>query len=821
MKLYFTPASADNLSNPDCFYVSGKEPDQVPRKTTIDAADETGEKNALRRLLKDVLAINLFAACVFVSASLLTYNRADIVFSQWPQSETILNACGILGAYIGFGVLFNFGLAGYVIPFLLLVFGHQVMFRGRVTKVWLRIIGGLSLMVLMAALLSVVGLDLGSKHALPSDGGLIGSFIGARLLTILSPFAAMLILSSTGLAVLVFTTGMELIEITAMFLAIVVTIFEKLAALISGKRGTAPKPPVVREQTAPADDKNNVPDREKERMCQEAEARQRELEEQFRQEAARKSEEDEKRRTAAEKIQPRTENEPPHVKSTSDMPLDEGEIPEIKPFRLPDVATLEKKKKPKKSDDDVSVIAGKAAQIESTLKQFNIDVSVVNIERGPTISQFELELAPGIKTNKILAYTDDIARALKAVSVRVNAPIPGRSTIGVEVPNVQKDEVNLRELIESDEYRNNADKYTLPLFLGKDLTGKPLISDLTRMPHLLIAGSTGSGKSVCVNSIILSILMTRTPDEARFIMIDPKIVELSDFRDIPHLACPVVTEAKKASAVLDWAVRKMEIRYRAMAACGVRHISDYNALDDKTRMKKLAAAKDSLPEYGVEFRMPHLVVIADEFADLMMVASKDVETSVTRLAQKSRAVGIHVILATQRPSVDVITGLIKTNIATRIAFKTASKVDSRTILDSNGAEALLGMGDMLFVPPRVHSLVRAQGTFVTDKEIKAVVKAVKNERAVEYFEELSSRNLEDMDNSDEDEMYWEAVRIVVEHQRGSVSLLQRKLGLGYNRASRLIELMEEGGVVGPNVGSQAREVFLKPEDLDSMLPAAS
>ena len=461
-------------------------------------------------------------------------------------------------------------------------------------------------------------------------------------------------------------------------------------------------------------------------------------------------------------------------------------------------------------DEDIE---GKREVLERTLEEFGIVAQVVEVDPGPVITQFEIELAAGIKIGKIIGLSDDIARALKAQSVRVVAPIPGKSTVGIEVPNNTRQVVRLRELFESGIMQRK--RMAIPLLLGKDASGEPLLSDLAQMPHLLIAGATGSGKSVCMNSIIMTFLMTQSPEDVKLILIDPKMVELSAFRDIPHLMTPVLTDMKKASAVLEWATRKMDERYSTLANVGVRNIAAYNALGEKEIRKRLDVGPEDDLE-GLAFHLPHIIIIIDELADLMMVSAKEVENTITRLAQKSRAVGIHLIVATQRPSVDVVTGLIKANLPSRLAFQTASKVDSRTILDRNGAEKLLGRGDMLFLPPGSAKLIRGQGAFTSDEEIRRVTTLIAQRAKPHYDAELANpQGLQDGEGAAQDPLFDEAVRVILESQRGSVSLLQRKLGIGYGRASRLVDLMAAAGIVGEYKGSQAREVLFTLEDWEA------
>jgi S-DNA-T family DNA segregation ATPase FtsK/SpoIIIE len=394
-----------------------------------------------------------------------------------------------------------------------------------------------------------------------------------------------------------------------------------------------------------------------------------------------------------------------------------------------------------------------------------------------------------VKLNRIVALSDDIALAMKAQSVRILAPIPGKARVGVEVPNIQSSFVYLKEVIASTEFQKASSK--LSLSLGKDISGHAVVTDLGDMPHLLIAGTTGSGKTVCVNSLILSLLFKCTPNELKMVMVDPKMVELAPFNGLPHLLCPVVTDAKKAAVALGWVVGEMEERYQLLAKVGARNIDAYNEKQES---------------------IPYIVVIIDELADLMMVSRDQIESAITRLAQLSRAVGIHLILATQRPSVDVITGVIKANFPSRISFKVASKVDSRTVLDANGADKLLGRGDMLFMRPGESKLIRAQGTLVKDKEIEKVVNFIKAQAEPIYDEEiLKGQQKSHQGTAEKDEMYEEAVRVIIESNQASVSILQRRLRLGYTRAARIIDTMELEGLVGPFEGSKPRRILVDRE----------
>ncbi|MEM7557879.1 MAG: DNA translocase FtsK 4TM domain-containing protein [Planctomycetota bacterium] len=462
----------------------------------------------------------------------------------------------------------------------------------------------------------------------------------------------------------------------------------------------------------------------------------------------------------------------------------------------------------------------KAKILEKTFKDFGFNVRVVEIETGPVIAQYEVELEAGLRLSKITGLADDLAIALRVPSVRIVAPIPGKNTVGIEVPNEARQVVRLREVIE--EQGAKGKKFKIPLFLGKDVSGNPLTADLAALPHLLIAGRTGTGKSVCLNSIIASILMTRRPDEVRMLMIDPKMVELSGYGRLPHLMHPVVTDMRKAEAILAWAVDKMEERYTLLARAGVRHISSYNELGREELIDRLrpesAEEAEQIPDH-----LPFIVIVADEMADLMMTAGKEVEAHIIRLAQKSRAVGIHLILATQKPTVDVITGLIKSNLPARISFQVASRTDSRVVLDEMGADKLLGNGDMLFLWPGTSMLLRGQGTYMSDEEINAVVDHCSTGEQ-NFVNELVNLKVKEEEGEDvkpgalkkRDDLYAAAVDVVVREGRGSCSLLQRALGIGYGRAARLIDYMAEDGIVGQYNGSQAREVLLSVADWEAM-----
>ncbi|MCJ7730644.1 MAG: DNA translocase FtsK, partial [Sedimentisphaerales bacterium] len=436
---------------------------------------------------------------------------------------------------------------------------------------------------------------------------------------------------------------------------------------------------------------------------------------------------------------------------------------------------------------------------------------VVTAETGPVVTMFELELGAGVKVSQIAALANDMARALGAGAVRVVAPMPGKHTIGIEVPNSEKEKVRIKDMMQLAADRPS--KMQIPLFLGKDSSGEALVSDLSTMPHLLIAGTTGSGKSVCISSIITGILLTKKPDEVKLILIDPKMVEMALFNTIPHLMCPIVTETPRAVQILEWATVKMDERYALLAEARVKNIAEYNGLGVEEIISRFDPSSPE-EEAKIPKKLPYIVIVIDELADLMMTAPKEIEAYIVRLAQKSRAVGIHIVLATQRPQATVVTGLIKSNMPTRIGFRVAAKMDSRIILDQNGAETLLGEGDMLFLKPGTSDLVRAQGTFVDESEIRRIVKYLKEIAEPQFHPELTQLNQVDTSDMVQDDLFDDAVRIVLETKRGSVSLLQRRLSIGYARASRIIEMMAAMGVLGEYKGSQAREVVMTAEEYE-------
>jgi S-DNA-T family DNA segregation ATPase FtsK/SpoIIIE len=467
---------------------------------------------------------------------------------------------------------------------------------------------------------------------------------------------------------------------------------------------------------------------------------------------------------------------------------------------LPSLSLLKRKDENSKVEINDSLLELLSKEVEQKLADFGIKVQVVGVQPGPVVTRFEIELAPGIKASRITSLAKDLARSLSVTSVRVVEVIPGKTYVGIELPNKDRETVLLSEVLETEQYAHS--KATLVLALGKDISGYPVIVDLVKMPHLLVAGTTGSGKSVGINTMLISLLYKSSPEDVRLILVDPKMLELSVYEDIPHLLTPVVTDMKEAASALRWCVAEMERRYSLMAQVGVRNIAGYN--------KKVCTKLQKDPKEDVE-KLPHIVIVIDEFADMIMVVGKKVEQLIARIAQKARAAGIHMILATQRPSVDVITGLIKSNIPTRISYQVSSRIDSRTILDQQGAEQLLGHGDMLYLPPGLGTPVRVHGAFVTDSEVHKVTDELKKKGKPQYINSIvdnSATFTGDPENSDQDELYQDALAFVRDTKKVSISSIQRKYRIGYNRAASIVEAMEAAGAVSPMQSNGSREVLI-------------
>ena len=740
--------------------------------------------------LRVILGLVLGAAAAFACLSLLSHSPGDPGGWDWQPGGEVRNWCGVVGAHFSGFLVCYFGIAAAGFAVGLAVFWAYVLLSGGQEQgdAYFKIVGTVFLVIAISALSALAGSGhhfssvIGSTIAEYGGHyfGRSGAYLVISLAAILSLLLAtdFMVLSPVGKLLL--GAARFLRAIATRSAAAAVRLFRRRAPAAETSPGRVVVAREPQPQGAPVDQKPKIP---------------------------------------AAKPAPPAKEPPPKAKPARPRPARSLEQPSERGYDFPPLSLLDDGT-PVEGELFEESIQENAQVLKATLAEFGIQVEIVGTETGPVITQYEITLAPGIKVTRVISLTDDIAMALKARSVRIVAPIPGRDSIGIEVPNAAKSIVHLKGLISE-----AADKKAgrIPTFIGRDAKGEPLFTDLTEMPHLLIAGTTGSGKSVCINSIILSILMRQHPDDVKLLLVDPKMVELAHFKDLPHLICPVVTDLSKAAAILDWACVQMDQRYDWLAGVGVRHISRYNRLGANGIREKLRVPSDV--EIDLPDHMPYIVIVIDELADLMMMAAKDVEHSITRLAQKSRAVGIHLVLATQRPSVDVITGLIKSNLPARLSFKVFSRIDSRTILDQNGAERLLGEGDMLFLPPATARLVRAQGTYVSDEEIRRVADFVKSQANPDYDDELvewraaspSAPSGGSEGTSSKDDLFSDAVRIVIEHDRGSVSLLQRRLEIGYGRAARIVDQMAEEAIVGPYQGSQAREVLWTLEQFETWL----
>jgi len=737
---------------------------------------------------------------VFLFLSLVTWA---------PDGASRGNLCGVTGQFLAEPLLAWFGFAAFVLFGVVAYWGAAALIGLRLLHPALRI-GGIILVTLCSgAFFSLVIDDTAYLvGGLYGPGGLAGAGLAVQLSFFSGTIGAFLVAivgTVTGLALATDWLFVEVVrDLGLLGRRIATWLGENLPhlAAAAGRRARTLRPATAALRRATATLPEAPPGKTQVEI---------EPEDEYEEPEEIEEPEPEPKPVVAKK--PTTKKKPaprPRVKRTK---LADGEYA----FPPADLLDKVKNRDPRAQE---AMIKENADILEETLREFRVEADVVAYTRGPVVTLYELSLAPGVKVNRIHNLSEDLAVALKASAVRIVAPLPGRSTIGVEVPNPVRDDVRLRSIYD-DQMELNA---ALPLFLGTDVAGAALVEDLSTMPHILIAGATGSGKSVCINSVLISLLMTRTPEQVRMILIDPKQVELAFFSKVPHLMSPVVTEMKRAISVLEWLVDQMEERYALFHTMEVRNVRSYNELGPKkiAERKKALGISDEVPEgsLGIPDSLPYIVIVVDELADLMMVAGKEIENLITRLAQKSRAVGIHIILATQRPSTDVITGLIKANMPSRCSFQVASKIDSRVILDQNGADKLLGRGDMLYLPPGTSHLVRAQGTFVSDGEVKRVCKFLSDRGGQEFDESLSeAQTARVLDDAERDPLYDDAVRIVLDEQRGSASLLQRALGVGYTRGSRLMDQMHKEGIVGAYKGSKARDVLTTLEEYEELVRA--
>ncbi|MBU0549269.1 MAG: DNA translocase FtsK [Candidatus Omnitrophica bacterium] len=706
----------------------------------------------------EIKATILFAFGIIILASLASFSSDDLAFFTSNPNVPAHNLIRGFGAHLAGFLLFLIGWSGWLLPLFIFFWSIRLFKQQGIDFRFVRVFGFIILLLAISSLLAVFG--NGASWQQFSQGGLLGYVSSNLTVTYFGRLGAYIIF----LTLTVLSLALVLDILVSTFF---VRITQRIKGLI-GKTLLKPGKLTLRLNKAPAL-KANI---------------QRPLS------AAKPAVFKPDSRPRISVVKPEAELS---VEKSKTKPLVQPAgthlSAEAKDYQIPSLDLLDSPPplEERKIKED---LAGSARTLEETLADFGISVKVTNVECGPVITRYELEPAPGVKVNRIVSLSDDIALAMKAQSVRIVAPIPGKGRVGVEIPNIQSSMVYLKEVLSTPEFQKSSSKITLAL--GKDITGKPVIADLTQMPHMLIAGTTGSGKTVCVNSLILSLLFRATPDEVKLLMVDPKMVELAAFNHLPHLLCPVVTDAKKAALALNWVVNEMEERYQLFAREAKRNIEAYNESKEK---------------------IPYIIVIIDELADLMAISQNEVESAITRLAQLSRAVGIHLVLVTQRPSVDVITGVIKANFPARVSFQVASKVDSRTVLDSNGADKLLGRGDMLFLKPGESKLIRAQGSLVSDKEIDRITDFIREQGSPTYDEDiLKEQQRSALASSQKDELYEEAVRLIIESGQASVSILQRRMRLGYTRAARIIDSMEQEGIIGQFEGSKARRILVDREE---------
>jgi S-DNA-T family DNA segregation ATPase FtsK/SpoIIIE len=756
-------------------------------KRQISDIEDNNQSIVNPRLRSEVLGIFLLAAGIISIISLLDFNT------------------GSIGLYLSKFLKYSFGLGAFVIPLLMIIIGGFYIKKDQGIVYSIRF-WGLALLYISLLALTHHFLIFENREILPeslaSGGGLIGGMILFILRKFFGFYGAFIILIASSLCGILIATTWSLYqtylaakERTQQGLSTAYEQIEKVGSFYNQekdrqflRKNNKDEQEELDEEIAAITGRPLIDSLLEQAAHQEAE------------EASYKARREEPVQKARENVVELKHKQHNKGKIEDNHSILEPESTFVAGYVLPPLSILQKSTNQTDSKR-AKEVANNAKILESTLESFNVKAKMIHISQGPTVTRYELEPAPGVKVSKIVNLADDIALSLAASGVRIEAPIPGKAAIGIEVPNKVLASVPLRDVLESNEFLKATSK--LVVALGKDIAGQTVTADLGKMPHLLVAGSTGSGKSVCINTLLTSILFKATPQEVRLILIDPKVVELTNYNGLPHLLTPVVTDAQKAASALRWAVQEMERRYEMFAAAGVRDIGRYNDLIDSFPVGEGSSGE----------KIPYILIIIDELADLMMVSPVDVEDAIIRLAQKARAAGIHMVLATQRPSVDVITGLIKANVPSRIAFAVSSQIDSRTILDMAGAEKLLGKGDMLFYPIGMSKPLRVQGAFIADSEVEELTEYIKKQvEPPEYMEGITAcENLKKEENGSnlfEDELFEEAVRIIMELNQASASMLQRKFRIGYTRASRLIDTMEEMKIIGPNMGSKPRDIIM-------------
>ena len=731
-----------------------------------------------RAILKEIIGVLLFAAAIFIGISLLSYSPKDpsLNVARSVAGQPIHNLLGTSGAMVSDIIFQIFGLSGFVLPLLLFISALFCFTRVTLTKYLIKVLSLAAVGIAIGTMIGIFTSKLKFMGNIIPSAGILGTFINhylTRAIGRLGAFLLYLVVVWIGIALFI---NRSLSGILKPVIALPARWIASVTNRATIKKEQTKRKKIVEEKEKRLKWKETAPE------------------------------------IAMNIATEKPKDKAPKQEHFAFMEQTEG----AKDFILPPLSLL---KQPPASgahiDEEVLKINSKL--LLNKLSDYGISGRVVRVNPGPIITVYEFEPAPGIKLSRIVNLSDDLAMALSAISIRIVAPIPGKSVVGIEIPNQDREMVLLRPLLEFEGFSDPRNR--LPLALGKDISGMPYITDLSQMPHLLVAGSTGSGKSVALNCMILSLIYRLTPEQIRFLMIDPKMLELSPYEDMPHLLMPVLTDPKNASKALMWLVEEMERRYAHLADFGVRNILQYHDLLRKKNKKSrkipapLPPEEGTKPDNGLD-ALPYIVVVIDELADLMMTASKDVEGSITRLAQMARAVGIHLILATQRPSVDVLTGIIKANFPARISFRVASKTDARTILDHMGSESLLGQGDMLFLPPGTSQMFRLHGPYISSSETSRIVNFLKKQGKPDYVELAltNDRKINDTGltapEEEYDEKYDEAVAFVAEAGQASISMIQRRFRIGYNRAARIVEKMEEEGVVAPSDGVKPRKVLV-------------
>lgn len=725
------------------------------------------------RIVREAAGVFFISIAIFAFVSLISYHGDDPSFNKYISEKIpVKNYAGIIGAYFSDSIVQLMGSGSFFIVIAFLFIGWALLWNERLGLPISSLLGGIFGTVFLCSFLYLMFKADPLFGRVARSGGAVGYFVGEQMIWLFNRGGAYIVVFTLLIFSIILTTRISIGDTLIRLNGLIGHLTKGVMSLIKfapvKKREKRAKQPVHRETEDTATPKI----------------------------------------VSAEVIE-----------EDDEFREEELELPEkfTGEYKLPNLSLLDVAQPADKRMAEDEMIANSAV-LENKLRDFGIEGRVVQVLPGPVITMYEFEPASGVKVSRIMGLADDLALAMKAISVRILAPVPGKSVVGIEIPNIHRDAVNLREILSSDEFKKAKSK--LSLGLGKDISGKPVVTDLAQIPHLLVAGATGSGKSVGINSMICSIIFNTTPDEVKMIMIDPKMIELSVYDGIPHLIAPVVTNPKKAANALRWVVEEMERRYILLAEKGVRNIVGYNKIveeagDRRQKTEGRRQKTEEIMEEKGEEKLPYIVVIIDELADLMMVSSKDVEDSLTRLAQMARAAGIHLIVATQRPSVDVLTGIIKANFPSRISYQVTSRIDSRTILDTIGAERLLGKGDMLFLPPGTSKLQRIHGAYVSEGEIKRVVNFLKKQQKPVYDEMILKPKVDETaeeGGEDFDEFYDQAVALVAKTRQASISMVQRRLRIGYNRAARLIELMEKQGLVGPADGAKPREVYVRDVD---------